>query len=171
MSATKGELIELLLCPCCAGDLTLHDTDWCEPIEYFARCDACGLHFPGSIDRQAAITIANRRPARDARAAVPKPDIAERLFRAIEHGDEGHRAWLKDAVAKFYATEPDARAAVPGVTRPMVEFQQELREKREAALRAAVIEECAAVADEHRKYGWTSPNDIAASIRALKGST
>lgn len=89
-------MTELLSCPCCAGDLTLHDTDWCEPIEYFARCDACGLHFPGSIDRQAAITIANRRPARDARAAVIKGSLRQKAEQLMDLASKIERASSED---------------------------------------------------------------------------
>jgi hypothetical protein len=49
---------------------------------------------------------------------------------------------------------------------------RELREgadeiERLRAGRAAVVEECAKVADEYAKYGWAMPADVAKAIRAL----
>jgi hypothetical protein len=32
-------------------------------------------------------------------------DMGRRLFEAIAHGDEEHRAWLKQAIEKFFREE------------------------------------------------------------------
>ena len=37
--------------------------------------------------------------------AAEEGEIADRLFRHIEHGDETHRAWLKSELDKFFAIE------------------------------------------------------------------
>jgi hypothetical protein len=36
----------------------------------------------------------------------PKGDLCERLLLAIQHGDEEHRAWLRDAIDAFFTGEP-----------------------------------------------------------------
>lgn len=51
------------------------------------------------------ITLIRQRAALG-QAAQKREDLADRLFAAIEHGDEGHRQWLKDKLAEFFAGEP-----------------------------------------------------------------
>ena len=95
-------------------------------------------------------------------------DIVER---ARNHLNEGTLSATRYAVISDLISEIErlrsGRAAVEGgVTRPMVEFRQELREKREAEIRAAVIEECAKVAETAVSFDARA---IASAIRALTG--
>lgn len=38
--------------------------------------------------------------------AACEAEAGERLFEAIQHGDDEHRAWLKEAITAFFAGEP-----------------------------------------------------------------
>lgn len=45
--------------------------------------------------------IASTHPTSDNRS-----EMVERLFSAIAHGDEDHRAWLREAISAFYIGDP-----------------------------------------------------------------
>jgi len=105
----------------------------------------------------------NSSPVADTEAM----EAARRIKDDVRNHDEEARM-----VARALLAREGAREAV---TRPMIEFRQELREKREAELRAAVIEECAKVVDDEiLKVGHVldeadlqSLANLAATIRAL----
>lgn len=48
-----------------------------------------------------------------ARPAAPVEDLVGTLFDAISHGDETHRAWLKQAIDDHFAGRPVKRPAAP----------------------------------------------------------
>lgn len=60
-------------------------------------------------------------PASDFAALVALARAASTLFDAIAHGDDVHRAWLKEAIDNHFAGKPvptvAARAAAPGEVR------------------------------------------------------
>jgi hypothetical protein len=74
-------------------------------------CDICGQPYFRHVEicgsgRMCPISAVSYRPKRALTPTPPKGDLCERLLLAIQHGDEEHRAWLRDAIDAFFTGEP-----------------------------------------------------------------
>lgn len=93
-------MVELKGCPFCGAALFIRHS-----VNSYGRCETpgCWVHerkVTVPLDDPTEVAAWNRRPS------PPLPDdaaaLVARLFAAIAHGDEAHRAWLKNALNAFF---------------------------------------------------------------------
>ena len=72
---------------------------------YRRGADAPPFHVhPAICDEAAAFIQSSSAEIEGLRAALK--ELPEQIYRHIEHGDEKHRAWLREELDKFFALAP-----------------------------------------------------------------